>query len=205
MSDEFINRAGVAGTSPGWIAFDTKTPRGALTTETVQFLERLDQFIRAQPNVSYTSSVATYIKRMNLVLNDMNPAFLRVPQAVEQVTVVDDDGQPETFEVDGNSLIEQHIMMFENGGGTDLQNVLNADYSKAVTLFTMTSSVAGDYQAMLDKLDAWLAQDIDTQRWAGKPFSPLPVLGVPGWWPANEDAVFYADPLVFRPPRGSGA
>jgi len=34
--------------------------------------------------------------------------------------------------------------------------VLNADYSKAVTLFTMTSSVAGDYQAMLDKLDAWL-------------------------------------------------
>ena len=55
------------------------------------------------------------------------------------------------------------------------------------------------------ELDAWLAQDIDTQRWAGKPFSPLPVLGVPGWWPANEDAVFYADPLVFRPPRGSGA
>jgi len=157
MSDEFINRAGVAGTSPGWIAFDTKTPRGALTTETVQFLERLDQFIRAQPNVSYTYSVATYIKRMNLVLNDMNPAFLRVPQAVEQVTVVDDDGKPETFDVDGNSLIEQHIMMFENGGGTDLQNVLNADYSKAVTLFTMTSSVAGDYQAMLDKLDAWLA------------------------------------------------
>ncbi|MFP3527637.1 hypothetical protein SB912_34600, partial [Pantoea sp. SIMBA_072] len=54
MSDEFINRAGVAGTSPDWIAFDTKTPRGALTTETVQFLERLDQFIKAQPNVSYT-------------------------------------------------------------------------------------------------------------------------------------------------------
>ncbi|EHL23972.1 hypothetical protein KYG_05224 [Acidovorax sp. NO-1] len=50
-------------------------------------------------------------------------------------------------------------------------------------------------------LDAWLAQDIDTQRWAGKPFAPLPVLGVPGWWPANGDAAFYADPLVFRPPR----
>ena len=70
--------------------------------------------------------------------------------------------------------------------------------------------VAHVYQAPLAinsiaELDAWLAQDIDTQRWAGKPFSPLPVLGVPGWWPANEDAVFYADPLVFRPPRGSGA
>lgn len=54
-------------------------------------------------------------------------------------------------------------------------------------------------------LDAWLAHDIDPQRWAHKPFVPLPVLGVPGWWPANEDAAFYADPLVFRPPRGASA
>ncbi len=30
----------------------------------------------------------------------------------------------------------------------------------------------------------------------------LPVLGVPGWWPANEDEAFYDDASVFRPPRG---
>jgi predicted RND superfamily exporter protein len=156
VSDQFINHAKVAGTAPGWIAIDSKEPRGVLTTDVVQFIDKLDHFIKQQPNVSYGYSLATYVKRMNLVLNDMNPDYLRVPNAVEQVTVVDDDGKPETFDVDGNSLIEQHIMMFENGGGTDLQNVLNADYSKAVTLFTMTSSVAGDYQAMLDKLDAWL-------------------------------------------------
>jgi len=30
---------------------------------------------------------------------------------------------------------------------------------------------------------------------------PLPVLGVPGWWPANEAPGFYADVSVFRPPR----
>jgi hypothetical protein len=35
--------------------------------------------------------------------------------------------------------------------------------------------------------------------WAGKPFLPLPVLGIPGWWPANEDPTFYADTAVFRP------
>lgn len=38
--------------------------------------------------------------------------------------------------------------------------------------------------------------------WAAKPFCPLPVLGVPGWWPA-QDAGFYADAAVFRPPRGA--
>jgi hypothetical protein len=28
---------------------------------------------------------------------------------------------------------------------------------------------------------------------------PLPVLGVPGWWPASGDAAFYGDETVFRP------
>ena len=32
-------------------------------------------------------------------------------------------------------------------------------------------------------------------------FAPLPVLGVPGWWPANESPAFYADATVFRPGR----
>lgn len=50
-------------------------------------------------------------------------------------------------------------------------------------------------------LDAWLAQDLTPDKLARKPFSPLPLLGVPGWWPANEDPAFYADASVFRPRR----
>jgi hypothetical protein len=50
-------------------------------------------------------------------------------------------------------------------------------------------------------LDAWLAQDLSTVKLASKPFSPLPLLGAPGWWAANEDASFYADAQVFRPGR----
>jgi len=50
-------------------------------------------------------------------------------------------------------------------------------------------------------LDACLAQQVQPQPWATKPFAPLPVLGVPGWWPANEAPDFYADAQVFRPPR----
>lgn len=30
---------------------------------------------------------------------------------------------------------------------------------------------------------------------------PLPVLGIPGWWPANRDDAFYDDARYFRPPR----
>lgn len=50
-------------------------------------------------------------------------------------------------------------------------------------------------------IDAWLAQDLTTEKLACKPFSPLPLLGVPGWWPPNEDPAFYADASVFRPRR----
>ncbi|MFY3383581.1 DUF3025 domain-containing protein [Paracidovorax sp. MALMAid1276] len=72
--------------------------------------------------------------------------------------------------------------------------------------------VAHFYQALvatdsIANLDAWLASGIDAGRWAAKPFTPLPVLGVPGWWPANAAPGFYADPQVFRPPpagRGAG-
>lgn len=47
--------------------------------------------------------------------------------------------------------------------------------------------------------DARMAQALEPARLACKPFVPLPVLGVPGWWCDNEATSFYADPQVFRP------
>lgn len=49
-------------------------------------------------------------------------------------------------------------------------------------------------------LDACLARDLGAGKLAAKPFAHLPVLGVPGWWPDNEDPGFYDDATVFRPP-----
>ncbi|WDD96368.1 DUF3025 domain-containing protein [Burkholderia sp. FERM BP-3421] len=54
-------------------------------------------------------------------------------------------------------------------------------------------------------LDATLAERLAARladaASASRGFSPLPVLGVPGWWPENEDPAFYADPRVFRAGR----
>jgi hypothetical protein len=50
-------------------------------------------------------------------------------------------------------------------------------------------------------LDAWLAHDLEPAKLATKPFEPLPVLGVPGWWAANAERAFYEDTQVFRPQR----
>lgn len=51
--------------------------------------------------------------------------------------------------------------------------------------------------------DDWLSRRLTAAELATKPFTPLPVLGVPGWWPANEAPAFYADTQVFRPPRSA--
>lgn len=50
-------------------------------------------------------------------------------------------------------------------------------------------------------IDAAVAQQLATGL-STAAFTPLPVLGIPGWW-AGQGADFYADEMVFRPKRRS--
>lgn len=49
--------------------------------------------------------------------------------------------------------------------------------------------------------DDALASSLNPARLTAKDFLPLPVLGVPDWWSANEVPGFYDDTEIFRPPR----
>jgi hypothetical protein len=51
------------------------------------------------------------------------------------------------------------------------------------------------------QLDEALADSLTDQGLRSNVFSPLPVLGIPGWWAANADPDFYDDVTVFRPGR----
>lgn len=52
-----------------------------------------------------------------------------------------------------------------------------------------------------DALDACCAASLQPQTLRAASLCPLPLLGVPGWWPANEDPRFYADRDAFRTSR----
>jgi hypothetical protein len=56
-----------------------------------------------------------------------------------------------------------------------------------------------------DERRAWLDQHVAAvlaeEGLSTAGFTPLPVLGLPGWW-AGQDEAFYADTGVFRPKRG---
>ncbi len=69
---------------------------------------------------------------------------------------------------------------------------------KPVTAHVFRARVATNSIA---DLDGWIAKDLSADKLATKPFAHLPVLGVPGWWPGNTEASFYADASVFRAPK----
>ena len=49
-----------------------------------------------------------------------------------------------------------------------------------------------------EEVDAWLCQQLTPAFLDTKPFVPLPLAGVPGWWHGNEVPAFFEDKKVFR-------
>ena len=119
-----------------------------------------------------------------LTLFDENGAVLRAPAALVQA-LRERDWQP----LFGTRRALWQDASLQLVGHALLEKLLRP--RKAITAHVwVVDAGAGD---------AWVA-GLTPQRLEAKPFLGLPVLGVPGWWPANEDPAFYAEPQVFRPP-----
>jgi len=76
---------------------------------------------------------------------------------------------------------------------------------KAITAHTRVVFVDDDYFALAPAARrAWIDRDVaamlTNEALTSGGFTPLQVLGVPGWWP-GQDPDFYGDTTVFRPRR----
>ncbi len=69
---------------------------------------------------------------------------------------------------------------------------------KNIAAETMDTSDTDQFYTLFDE---WIAADLSAEKFAAKPFTPLPILGVPNWWAANENPQFYNDEAVFRKRR----
>lgn len=96
----------------------------------------------------------------------------------------------------GHALMEQLVVPRKNITAHVLVEQFSSDFEDFAAVGQNLGAPDG-----LAALDAALATHLTPERLAGKPFTPLPLLGVPGWWPANADPGFYADTSVFRPKR----
>jgi hypothetical protein len=130
-----------------------------------------------------------------LTLFDENAALLRAPDALWQALAAKD--WPRLFGELRPLWAQSWLLLF---GHALLEKLVTP--RKPITAHVYRVQPEQD---TLPAFDAWLARELNVDKLAAKPFAPLPVLGVPGWWPANEATGFYADAQVFRPVRASVA
>lgn len=74
---------------------------------------------------------------------------------------------------------------------------------KALLLEVEEAFFSWNETAQRQHLDAQLATLLADDNWLISPRQlwPLPLLGIPGWWPANEEPAFYDNTDYFRPSR----
>lgn len=130
-----------------------------------------------------------------LTLLDENGALLHAPEPLWQALLAQD----------WQALFITHRALWQQAqlfilGHALLEKLVQP--RKPATAHVWCAQAAMDSVASMDQ---WLASELAPDTLARKPFAPLPVLGVPGWWAANADPQFYADAQVFRPSRQARA
>jgi hypothetical protein len=69
---------------------------------------------------------------------------------------------------------------------------------KGITAQVIVLDCPGGHTDLQD-VDRRAAAFVQRADLAPRVLAPLPVLGIPGWWPDNDEPAFYADAQVFRP------
>lgn len=111
VADTEINKA-LGGTSIGYTVAVSKEEDFIKNPETMRYIESLQRHLEKLPVVGKTFSVADYVKRINRVLHDDDPAF---------------DVIPETKEAVG-----QYLFLFSmSAKPSDLNNVVDYPFSRA--------------------------------------------------------------------------
>ena len=124
-----------------------------------------------------------------LTLFDENGAVLDAPPELWDALIARDWRR--LFVTERHRWQEARLLVF----GHALMEKLVAP-RKPATAHVLVSSGATRSIASQDDV---IAAALDAVHLATKPFVPLPVLGIPGWWSANDDPAFYDDSGVFRP------
>ncbi len=137
-------------------------------------------------------------------LFDENAALLAVADTADGAALVDALRAHHWMEVFAHrrEQFNQHaaVVLF----GHAIMEKLVRPY-KAITAHTVVCRVDPDFHKLPETKRTAILDELVSQQLAGHElypslFSPLPILGVPDWWP-NQDIQFYADRDVFRPAR----
>ncbi len=136
-SDQVLN-ASLGGTSPGYIVVDADQDDQIKTPEALRAIEGLQRRLEALPVVGKTTSVVDYVKRINYVLHDGNPAYDAVP--------------------DSEEIVGQYLFLFGmSAKPSDLNNVVDYPFRRAnifVQLKTWDADAMRSVMRVIDEFKA---------------------------------------------------
>jgi predicted RND superfamily exporter protein len=146
VSDEKINEK-FPGTVTFNVIIDSGRPDGAKDPEFLRKVKGLCDDLESDRFVGGSTSVVDFVSRMNYVLHDNDPSYLRLPDAVETVRIAKEGGPPTAVteeKVNGSDLVAQYILLYENSGGRDIDKVVDFDSRKVNVVVYLKSSYSGD-------------------------------------------------------------
>lgn len=150
------------------VVVDTKTPDGLKDPEILGKIAALQDTLEKNVLVGYTTSLADYVRRINLVMHENDPAYNRIPSETERVVQSDweeIDGREvelsREVEVSGRDLIAQYLLLYENAGGDDVEKLADYDYSKA----NIVAQIRTDHTPHLRQIRE-IARDFARQEFA---------------------------------------
>ena len=127
----------------------------------------LQKFCEQQELVSYSMSPADFIRRINYVLHDNDPAYERLPKDTETVRYEgyeESDGidtlVEKSEEVKGSDLTAQYLLLYEMGGGESIDEYVDANYQIARISVRLKDMSSRRLTALLKTIKPYIAVHI---------------------------------------------
>lgn len=145
VSDRFLNKH-FAGTGEISVQVDGLNPDALKDPELLAAIDEFQKSVEELPIVGRTTSVNDFLKRMNVVLNNDDPTFDRIPGTPKDL------GDQWTAEA-GRAKVAQYFLLYETTGGEDISRAVDFTYQRAHIHIQSKSNDSTDYRKIMDRVN----------------------------------------------------
>lgn len=121
------------------IVLDTGRRDGLKDPEVLRFMDRLQRFLEAQPDVGATSSLADLVKESYFTLRGDDPAFYTIPET--------------------SRAVAQVLLLYEMGGGEVTKSMATRDFRVGRIAARVRSVGLSGYDALLRAVEGFVARE----------------------------------------------
>ncbi len=166
LGTEHINKV-MGGISDLYIIFDSEIDDIIKEPSVLKAMWELQKYIENLDNVSYTFSIADYIRHINFTINDQNETFRKIPDIKETINAEKYNyinGREtityEKKEVAGKDQVANLLLLYEMGGGDVLTSIVNSSYSKACIHIIISDTSTNALRTLIKQINSYINQNI---------------------------------------------